>query len=96
MALVSIYKSNSTLPWFEQFFWTFVPAYSSFPLSRWGLAISILLATLSILFLGALYGITGLAFTVQPFVQMVGGFLQPGKPMANMYFVLFSYSAFPQ
>lgn len=24
--------------------------------------------------------------------QMIGGFLHPGKPMANMYFVLFSYS----
>jgi hypothetical protein len=35
---------------------------------------------------------TGLAFIIQPFVQMIGGFLHPGKPMANMYFVLFSYS----
>ena len=29
---------------------------------------------------------------IQPFPQMIGGFLHPGKPMANMYFVLFSYS----
>jgi hypothetical protein len=35
---------------------------------------------------------TGLGFIIQPFVQMIGGFLHPGKPMANMYFVLFSYS----
>jgi len=35
---------------------------------------------------------TGLSFIIQPFVQMVGGFLHPGKPMAIMYFVLFSYS----
>lgn len=26
------------------------------------------------------------------FVQMIGGYLHPGKPMANMYFVLYSYS----
>ena len=38
---------------------------------------------------------TGLAFIIQPFVQMIGGFLHPGKPMANMYFVLFSYSESP-
>lgn len=25
-------------------------------------------------------------------LQMIGGFIHPGKPMANMYFVLFSYS----
>jgi hypothetical protein len=35
---------------------------------------------------------TGLSFIIQPFVQMIGGFIHPGKPMANMYFVLFSYS----
>jgi hypothetical protein len=45
-----------------------------------------------ILFFGSLVAITGLAFIIQPFPQMIGGFLHPGKPMANMYFVLFSYS----
>jgi OPT oligopeptide transporter protein len=56
----------------------------------------VLLAALSILFLGALYAMTGLSFILQPFMQMIGGFLLPGKPVANMYFVLFSYSASPQ
>ncbi len=74
-ALVVIYKTNSTLPW-------------------WGFAVSLALATISILFFGALYAITGLSFIIQPFVQMIGGFIHPGKPMANMYFVLFSYSKF--
>ena len=73
IALVVIYKSDSTLPW-------------------WGSLISLALGTLSILFFGALYAITGLQFIIQPFVQMIGGFIHPGKPMANMYFVLFSYS----
>ena len=75
MALVVLYKSNSTLPW-------------------WGLLISLGLATISVLFFGALYAITGRSFIIQPFVQMIGGFVHPGKPMANMYFVLFSYSAY--
>ena len=74
-ALVVIYKTNSTLPW-------------------WGFLISIVLGAISILFFGALYAITGLQFIIQPFVQMIGGFLHPGKPMANMYFVLFSYSEY--
>ena len=40
----------------------------------WGFLISLALATLSILFYGALYAITGFAFIIQPFVQMIGGF----------------------
>jgi OPT family small oligopeptide transporter len=62
----------------------------------WGFLISILLASISILFFGALYAITGLGFIIQPFVQMIGGFLHPGKPMANMYFVLYSYNSVNQ
>ncbi|KAF8136747.1 OPT oligopeptide transporter protein-domain-containing protein [Boletus edulis] len=77
MALVVIYKSNSTLPW-------------------WGFAISVLLATIFILFLGALYAITGIGISVQTFVQMIAGYLHPGKPMANMYFVLYSYNTVSQ
>ncbi|KAH9040057.1 OPT oligopeptide transporter protein-domain-containing protein [Lactarius pseudohatsudake] len=76
-AMVIIYKTDSTLPW-------------------WGFIVACLLATISILFFGSLYAMTGLAFIIQPFVQMIGGFLHPGKPMANMYFVLFSYNSVTQ
>jgi hypothetical protein len=62
---------------------------------RWGLIIALMLATVSILFMGAFYAITGISFIIQPFLQMIGGFLHPGKPMANMFFVLFSYSESP-
>ncbi|EIW82938.1 OPT oligopeptide transporter [Coniophora puteana RWD-64-598 SS2] len=62
----------------------------------WSYVVSVLLATISILFFGALYAITGLQFIIQPFVQMIGGFLNPGKPMANMYFVLYSYNSVSQ
>jgi hypothetical protein len=54
-----------------------------------------LLAILLILFYGSLVAMTGLVLYIQPFPQMIGGFLHPGKPMANMYFVLFSYSESP-
>ncbi|KAF8271942.1 OPT oligopeptide transporter protein-domain-containing protein [Lactarius quietus] len=76
-AIVIIYKSNSTLPW-------------------WGFIIACLFAVVMILFFGSLVAITGLAFIIQPFPQMIGGFLHPGKPMANMYFVLFSYNSVTQ
>ncbi|KAF8136746.1 OPT oligopeptide transporter [Boletus edulis] len=77
VALVVIYKSNSTLPW-------------------WGFVVSVLLATISILFLGALFAITGIGISIQTFVQMIAGYLHPGKPMANMYFVLYSYNTVSQ
>ncbi|KAJ7364210.1 OPT oligopeptide transporter protein-domain-containing protein [Mycena albidolilacea] len=74
VALVIIYKADSTLPW-------------------WGLFISLILASISIVFFGSLYAITGLQFILQPFVQMIGGFIHPSKPVANLYFVLFSYNS---
>lgn len=77
VALVVIYKSNSTLPW-------------------WGFLIALGLATISILFFTALYAITGLGFIIQPFVQMIGGFIHPHKPLANLYFVLFAYNSVTQ
>ncbi|KAF8552269.1 OPT superfamily oligopeptide transporter [Imleria badia] len=77
VALVVIYKSDSTLPW-------------------WGFVISVFLAIISILFLGALSAITGISISIQTFVQMIAGYLHPGKPMANMYFVLYSYNTVSQ
>ncbi|KAG8217851.1 OPT oligopeptide transporter [Butyriboletus roseoflavus] len=71
VALVVIYNSDSTLPW-------------------WGFVISVLLATVFIVFLGALYAIAGIGPSIQTFVQLIAGYLYPGKPMANMYFVLYS------
>ncbi|KAI0256212.1 OPT oligopeptide transporter [Lactifluus subvellereus] len=76
-AMVIIYKTDSTLPW-------------------WGFIVACLLAVVSTLFFGSLFAMTGLGFIIQPFVQMIGGFLHPGKPMANMYFVLFSYNSVSQ
>ncbi|VDC00489.1 unnamed protein product [Peniophora sp. CBMAI 1063] len=62
----------------------------------WGFLIACILGFISILFFGALYAITGLSFIIQPFVQMIGGFLHPGKPVANMFFVLYSYNSVTQ
>ncbi|KAF8120920.1 OPT oligopeptide transporter protein-domain-containing protein [Boletus edulis] len=76
-ALVVIYKSDSTLPW-------------------WGFVIAVLLAVIFILFHGALYAITGVTLSIQTVVQMIAGYLNPGKPIANMYFVLYSYNTVSQ
>ncbi|KAI0058136.1 OPT oligopeptide transporter [Artomyces pyxidatus] len=76
-ALVIIYKTHSTLPW-------------------WGFVVACSIGSIFTLFFGSLSAMTGLGVGFGSFVQMVGGFLHPGKPMANMYFVLFSSNAVGQ
>ena len=50
----------------------------------WGFLISIALATISILFFGILYAITGFGLSVQSFVQMVGGFREHQCSLCNL------------
>jgi OPT family oligopeptide transporter len=62
----------------------------------WGFLIACSLASICILFFGAQFAITGFAFVIQPVIQMIGGYLHPGKPIANMFFVLFGYNSVTQ
>ncbi|KIK49247.1 hypothetical protein CY34DRAFT_20248 [Suillus luteus UH-Slu-Lm8-n1] len=62
----------------------------------WGFSIAVLLAVVSILFFGALCAITGLSLSIQTLVQMTAGYLHNGRPMANMFFVLYSYNTVSQ
>jgi uncharacterized membrane protein YphA (DoxX/SURF4 family) len=47
----------------------------------WGYIITNLFAALFILFFGAQMGITGFQFNQQPIIQMVAGYMHPGKPL---------------
>jgi hypothetical protein len=47
----------------------------------WGYIIANLFAALFILFFGAQMGITGFQFNQQPIIQMVAGYMHPGKPL---------------
>ncbi|KAG1832079.1 OPT oligopeptide transporter protein-domain-containing protein [Suillus variegatus] len=64
----------------------------------WGFVIAVLLGAVSILFFGALSAITGIAesFSEETLVQMIAGYLHNGRPMANMFFVLYSYNTVSQ
>jgi OPT family oligopeptide transporter len=62
----------------------------------WSFLIAALLSAICILFFGAQYGITGLSFIIQPLIQMLGGYLNPGYPVANMYFTLYGYNSVTQ
>lgn len=39
---------------------------------------------------------TGFQFNLQPIIQMVAGYLHPGRPLANMYFTVFGYNGVSQ
>jgi hypothetical protein len=54
----------------------------------WGFLFAAGLSSVFTLFFGAQYAMTGFTFNIQPVIQMLGGYLQPGKPVANMYFTL--------
>lgn len=59
-------------------------------------AIAIIIASLLTFVSGFLYGTTGFQVNVQPLVQMLGGFMNPGNPVANQYFTLFGYNSILQ
>lgn len=62
----------------------------------WGFTVSIMIAATNILFFGAQYAITAFLFNTQTLIQMIGGYMHPGKPVANMYFTLFGYNSVSQ
>lgn len=59
----------------------------------WGFVIAITLSFLGTLFFGALTGMLGFQVPITSVIQLLGGYLHPGKPVANMYFVLFGANA---
>lgn len=65
-------------------------------MSWWAFIIATLLAAILILFVGAQSGLTGFQLHVQPIIQMIGAYLEPGNPLTNMYFTLFGYNSVGQ
>ena len=62
----------------------------------YGFLVSIAVSGIFIFFFGAQAALTGYQGNVQPIVQMLGGYLHPGRPLANMYFTLFGYNSVVQ
>ena len=55
-------------------------------LSWWGLLVSCLTAYVCITIFGAMQAITRIPFIITPVVQMIGGYIQPGNPVAKYVF----------
>ncbi|KAF7302311.1 OPT oligopeptide transporter [Mycena chlorophos] len=64
-------------------------AHSQLP--AWGTIIALLFAFIFIPVIGTLYATVGYAPSIENLIQMLGGALIPGKPVANMYFSMYGY-----
>ncbi|KAJ5570081.1 uncharacterized protein N7459_009511 [Penicillium hispanicum] len=62
----------------------------------WGFLVACLVAWLFLMVFGSMQALTGISFIIQPIVQLIGGYIQPGNPVANMYFTLFGYNSVTQ
>lgn len=51
----------------------------------WGFIVANIFAAIFILFFGAQYGLTGFQFNQQPIIQMIAGYLHPGKPLGKFH-----------
>jgi hypothetical protein len=56
----------------------------------WGFIVAVLLTSVFMLVFGAQYGITGFQFNLQPFCQMIAGYMFPGRPLASKFFFFFT------
>lgn len=55
----------------------------------WGFIVACVISWVMLLFFGSMMAVTGVGFIVQTLVQMIGAYIQPGNPVANMYFTLY-------
>ncbi|KAF8155420.1 oligopeptide transporter [Crassisporium funariophilum] len=62
----------------------------------WALFVSLLFAFIFIPVIGTLNATVGYAPSVENMVQMLGGALVPGKPVANMYFTMYGFNPVTQ
>jgi len=62
----------------------------------WGFFVACIVATFFLLFFGAMQAVSGVAFIIQPMIQLIGGYILPGSPISNMYFALFGYNSVTQ
>lgn len=62
-------------------------------LPEWAYFVAILIAAISLTFFAALTAMFGFNLNVQPLIQMIGAFMLPGRPVANMYFATFGYNS---
>jgi hypothetical protein len=62
----------------------------------WGVIVALIFAFIFLPVVGTLYATVGYAPSIENLVQMVGGAVIPGKPVANMYFTMYGFNSLSQ
>lgn len=62
----------------------------------WGTIVALIFGWIFVPVIGTLYCTVGYAPSIENMVQMLGGAIIPGKPVANMYFTLYGYNCVTQ
>jgi hypothetical protein len=65
-------------------------------LDWWAFIVAVLLSAILLPFFAALHAMFGFVISVQPLVQLIGGYLLPGRPIANLYFTTFGWQSLYQ
>ncbi|KAJ7186170.1 OPT oligopeptide transporter [Mycena filopes] len=65
-------------------------------LPAWATIIALLFGWIFVPVIGTLYATVGYAPSIENLIQMLGGALVPGKPVANMYFTMYGYQSVVQ
>jgi len=62
----------------------------------WAFFLAITISAVSLTFFAALTAMFGFSLLVQPLIQMIGAYVIPGRPLANMYFATFGFNSLYQ
>ncbi|THU99543.1 OPT oligopeptide transporter [Dendrothele bispora CBS 962.96] len=62
----------------------------------WGVIVALIFAWIFVPVIGTLSATVGYAPSIEVMVQMLGGAIIPGKPVANMYFTVYGYNPVSQ
>jgi len=62
----------------------------------WALVVAVAISYVSMIFFSGMYAITGFGFNISNLAQLLGAYMNPGLPVANMYFTLYGYNSINQ
>jgi OPT family oligopeptide transporter len=62
----------------------------------WGLILAVVIAFIVTGVNSLMSSTTGFTISTEPMIQLIGGYVMPGKPVANMWFTLYGYNTIGQ
>jgi len=70
--------------------------YAGSTLPVWAFFTAIFISASTVTFFAAMTAMFGFPLFVQPLIQMIGAYMVPGRPVANMYFGMFGFNTLAQ